>query len=291
MLTIVGSASLCVVCLIFSGSTVAQSSAHPAPAQARGGTTTPAAAAQGQGDVANAKDVIRNVKAAQYNLPKQGMQSFRCSIAIDWDGMYKQLGADGDVARTTLALLDKTRFEGVVGPGGSISLSHESDEPPPNGEISERLKRSEDGADETITGLFKTWAGFMVGSMFPNPDEEYHLKLSGGEYQLTYGAEGTTIQVEFNSILKMERFSYTASEIEADFKLAFEPDPKGFVLSAYTAAIDSPNSNVPKRFDVSIENQMVNGLMLPHVAVARIPSKDSTVALQMTFSDFQVTKK
>lgn len=291
MATIVRSAWFCVVCLILSGSVIAQSSGNAVPARAPGATAASAAAAQGQGEVANAKDVVRSVKAAQYNLPKQGMQSFRCSIAIDWDGMYKQLGADGDVARKTLALLNKTRFKGVVGPDGSISLSHDSDEPPPNGEVAERLKRAEDGAEETITGLFKTWAGFMVSSVIPNPDEEYHLALSGGEYRLTYGSEEMNVQVEFSSALKMERFSYTASEIKAEFKLAFDPDPKGFVLSGYTATIDSPNPNVPKHFDVSLENQSVNGLMLPHVAIARIPSKDSTVALEMTFSDFQVTKK
>ncbi len=290
----VRSAWICVACFIFSGGAVAQSSGtagHASAAPAARATTAASAGAQGQGDVANAKEVIRRVKAAQYNLPAQGMQSFRCSIAIDWDGMYKQLGADGDVAKATLALLDKTRFKAAVGPDGSISLSHDSDEPPPNGEIAERLKRSEDGAEETITGLFKSWAGFMVSSVIPNPDEDYHLKLSGGEYQLTYGGEGTTIQVEFNSDLKLQRFAYTASELKADFKLGFDPDAKGFVLSAYSATIDSPNANVPKLIDVSIQNQMVSGLMLPHVAVAKIPSKDGTVALKMTFSDFQVTKK
>jgi hypothetical protein len=291
MVTIVRGVWVCVAGLIFSGSVVAQSSANRASAQTHGATGAPAVAAGEPVEVANARDILGSVKAAQYNLPKQGMQSFRCLIAIDWDGMYKELGADGDSARATLALLNKTRFKGVVGPDGSISLSHDSDDAPPNAEIAERVKRSEDGVDETITGLFKTWAGFMVSSVIPNPDEEYHLVRSGGEYRLTYGSEGTNIQVEFNSDLNMERFSYTASEIKAEFKLAFDPDPKGFVLSGYTAAIDSPNPSIPKHFDVSIENQRVNGLMLPHVAIAKIPSNDSTVALEMTFSDFQVTKK
>jgi hypothetical protein len=249
------------------------------------------AASQNQDSVSNAKDVIRKAHAAQYNLPKQGMQSFRCSIAINWEALYKQLGANTDSAQALLALLQKMRFKVIVGPDGSSSISRESDEPPPNAEIAERLRGSEEGVEETITGLLKTWAGFMVSSMIPEPDEEYHLALVNGKYLLTYGANGTDIAIDFNSNLAMERVSYKSTKLNAEFKPTFETTPNGFVLSGYAAALSTPDPSVPPHFNASSENQTVDSLELPHIVTAQVPYKDTLLNVQMTFSDFQVTKK
>jgi len=244
-----------------------------------------------QNGVSNTKDVIRNARTAQYNLPKQGMQSFRCSIAIDWEGVFKQLGADTDSSQALLALLQKTRFKAMVGPDGSSSLSRESDEPPPNADIADRLRGSEDGVEQTITGLLKTWAGFMVLSMIPEPSDEYDLALADGKYLLTYGAGGMDIAIEFNSDLKMERVSYKSAKLSGEFKPTFEANPNGFVLSGYAATVDEPATGGMTHFDASFENQTVDGLTLPHVVTAKVPFKDTGMTIQMTFSDFQVTKK
>jgi hypothetical protein len=276
-------AGFALICLTF---TVKPPSTAPAARVA-----TVGAATQNREGVSNAKDVIRNARAAQYNLPKQGMQSFRCSIAINWEALYKQLGANADSSQALVALLQKTRFKAIIGPDGSSSLSRESDEPPPNAEIAERLRASEEGVEQTITGLFKTWAGFMVGSMLPEADDKYNLALVGGKYLLTYGADGTDIAIDFNSNLAMERVSYKSAKLNAEFKPMFETNPNGFVLSGYAAEFDAPAPGVPTHLEVSFENQTVDGLELPHVVTAKIPFKDTAINIQMTFSDFQVTKK
>jgi hypothetical protein len=138
--------------LLISGAALSETVAAQEPQAA---AAAPGATAQNPADVPNAAEVIQKAHAAQYSLPKQGMKSFRCSITIDWDALYKGLGANSESSQTILALLKKTRFKVAVGPDGSSSISRESDEPPPSAEIAERLQQSQAGTEQMINGSSK----------------------------------------------------------------------------------------------------------------------------------------
>jgi hypothetical protein len=251
----------------------------------------PSATAQNPADVPNAAEVIRKAHAAQYSLPKQGMKSFRCSITIDWDALYKGLGANSESSQTVLALLKKTHFKVAVGPDGASSISRESDEPPPSAEIAERLQQSQAGAEQMINGFLKSWAGFMVQSMIPAPDEKYHLVLVDGKYLLTLSDKGTDLAIDFDANLAMERVSVKSAALNAELKPTFENTPNGYVLVAYVATFPAPQAGGPTGADVKIENQMVDGFQLPHLVNLGVPIKETTVVIHMTFSDYQVTYK
>jgi hypothetical protein len=250
-----------------------------------------AAPAQNQTNVPNAAAIIRKIHEAQYSLPKQGMKSFRCSITIDWDSLYKDLGANSESAQTLIALLKKTRFKVVVGPDGSSSLSRESDEPPPSQEIADRLQQSQAGAEQMINGFLKSWAGFMVNSMIPAPDEKYHLVLADGKYLLTFSESGTDMAIDLGQDFAMQRVSVKSSAVSAEFKPTFERTPDGFVLTGYSGTFPAPAAGGPTSAEAQIENELVDGLELPRHLNFSVPIKDITLIVPMTFSDYQVTKK
>jgi hypothetical protein len=247
-------------------------------------------AARKQADVPNAKEFIRNAHAAQYNLPKEGMKSFSCAVTVDYAALYKFIGATDPTALQLEALLEKTHFKAMVGPDGSTSLSRESDEAPPNADIAERLRKSEDGVEETITGLFKTWAGFMVGSMLPDPNDEYHLAFVDGKYLLTYGSDAVHVAIDLNPAFALQRVAYQSAQLTAELKPTFDPSPSGLVLIGYSATFTAPAGS-PTALDVTIKNQIVEGLQLPFIVVATVPMQDKQVPIHITFSNFQVTKK
>jgi hypothetical protein len=252
---------------------------------------TPGVVAQNQPNIPDAAEIIRKAHDAQYSLPKQGMKSFRCSITIDWDALYKDLGADSESSQTVLALLKKIRLKVAVGPDGSSSLSRESDDAPPSAEIAERLQESQAGLDQMINGLLKTWAVYMVESMIPQPDEKYHLELVDGKYLLTQSENGMDLAIDFDSNLKIARVSSKSSKQNGEFRPTFESNPNGFVLTGYVITFDPPVAGGTTKADVKIENQTVDGLELPHLVSIKLPYKDASMNVHLTFSDYQVTRK
>lgn len=251
----------------------------------------PGAAVRAQANVSNALEILQSARNAQYSLPKQGMKSFRCSITIDWDALFKVLGDNSESAQTLLALLKKTRFKVVVGPDGSSSLSRESDEPPPSQEIADRLQESQVGAEQIVNGFLKGWAGFMVQSMIPVTDDKYNLALVDGKYVLTFSGNGMDVAIDFGPNLAMERVSVKSTNINAEIKPTFESTPNGFVLIGFSGTFPAPEPGGPTSANAQIENELVDGLELPHHVNVSVPIKDITLVVHMTFSDFQVTRK
>jgi hypothetical protein len=194
-------------------------------------------------------------------------------------------------SQTILALLKKTRFKVAVGPDGSSSISRESDEPPPSAEIAERLQQSQAGTEQTIKGFLKSWVAFMVQSVIPAPDEKYHLVLVDGNYLLTVSDNGYDLAIDFNSNLAMERVSVKSAALNVEFKPTFENTPNGYVLVGYIATFPAPEAGGPTSADAKIENQIVDGFQLPHLVNFAVPINETTLAVHMTFSDYQVTYK
>jgi hypothetical protein len=264
---------------------------EPQAAAPAAGTTAAATPDQNQANIPNAADVIRKMHDAQYNLPKHGMKGFRCSITIDWDAFYKDLGADSASSQALLSLLKKTRFRVVVGPDGSSSVSRESDEPP-SADIADRLQQSQAGVDQVINGLLKTWAIFMVQSVIPQPDEKYRLVLVDGKYLLTQSTDSSNLAIDFDSNFMMERVSTRSTKTQSGvFRPTFANSPNGFVLTGYTVTFDPPVDGQTANADVKIENQAVDDLELPHIVNIKLPYKNASLKIHMTFSDYQVTYK
>jgi len=159
----------------------------------------------------------------------------------------------------------------VIGLDGSSSLSRESDEPPPNEQIAERLRKSQEGVEQTVTVLLKTWTSFMVNSMIAEADDKYHLALVDGKYRLTSSENGADLAVDFNSDFEMDRVSYKSAQLTGEFKPTFETNPNGFVLTGYSATFATPVAGGAMNIEVQFENQTIERLR----ASAHRPCKDS----------------
>jgi hypothetical protein len=258
----------------------AQSSAAAAASSAAPGTTVPAA---------DAKKIVQQMHEANYSLAKHGFGSAHCSVAVNWDDIYKQLNANNDDSQQLLALLEKSRFKVVIGPEGSTSISVDSEEAPPSENIAERMRQSQAGIQQTITGLFNTWAGFMVRSMIPEPDETYELKSSDAGYLLTFSGDGANITINTDPKLKIGHVEFKSEKLNGNFDPTFDSTPEGYVLTGYRATFTAAQGQASELV-MALTNQKVEGLELPQQVTAKIPYNDTKLNMVFTFSDYQVTK-
>jgi hypothetical protein len=275
-------AALAAIGPIWAGPASRQRPAEPAAGQA-GATASPPAGAL------DSKKIVHDMHDANYNLKKHGLGSVHCSVQVNWADMYQQLGATGEDSKKLLALLEKSRFKVAIGPDGSTAISVESDEPPPNEQIAERMRQSFSGVQESITGFFNSWAGFMVRSMIPQPGEEYQLKAENGGYLLTFSGGGASVSINTDMNLKIGHVEFKSEKLSAGFDPTFEPTPDGYVLTAYSSTFTAP-AGQPTSVTMTMENETVDGLVLPRTLRITVPYKDKSLAVGFVFSDYQVAK-
>jgi hypothetical protein len=267
---------------ILAGAAPRQRPAEPSASQT-GATSSPQAGAL------NPKKIVQDMHEANYTLKKHGLGSVHCSVQVNWADMYQELDATGDDSKKLLVLLEKSRFKVAIGPEGSTSISVESDEPPPNEQVAERMRQALSGAQETITGFFNSWAGFMVRSMIPQPDEEYQLKAEDGGYLLTYSEGKAIVSINTDTNLKIGHVDFKSEKLSATFDPTFDPTPDGYVLTGYSSNFTAP-AGQPTSVTMTIENETVDGLVLPRALRVTVPYKDKSLPIDFVFSDYKVAK-
>ncbi len=238
---------------------------------------------------ADRKDIVRQARAGYYSLKSEGMAGYSCQIKPDWTFMEKLL--DGEQGgNEVLHILRQVRFQVVIGPNGEATVSHQSEATPPNDAVRDRVQKIIGGLEQIISGFFQAWQGFVVTPPFPEVESDYQVVDLGQKLQLAYRQDQVGVQMSMDHNFSIGEMSIKMEQINVTIRPRFELDEGKYVLSAYDFE-NVMNTGEKQQGTVTIQNQKVEGLILPvHVGIKMMIGQ-ALAEPSFDFTDFQVKKQ
>lgn len=239
---------------------------------------------------ASNEQILRQAKEAYYSLKSHGLAQFSCVVQPDWDSLYKNIKTDAAGREQLLPILRSTHFRVLVGSDGASTVSHETDVAPPDEAIAQRVRQSVDGMEQILTGFFQTWSGFMVKSIFPDPDGQYQLEDQGDKYELTYGEGSVHVVIVMSHELAIESMRVAMPKLDATLRPEWSASRDGFLLKSYQASYRN-GTGEPVQLSVVVEYENVEDLELPKTVDATVDLPAGPVPIRLAFMSCQAKKR
>jgi hypothetical protein len=241
--------------------------------------------------VPNPRQLITEARQAYYNLPAQGMAGFQCSVTPKWETLLRDaLKENPEGGDRAIKLLSQLRFVVTLGEDGKVKLTH-NELPGQNKETNDGLAQIYGGMEQMTSGFYDTWSLFVINSPLPLPDSKFQLQAGGPLYLLAY-TEGTAeIATTLTKDFAISEMKVTTPEFDSVIHPEFIRTPKGFLLSAYTASYESKNPGETTHLRVLIDYQETDGMQMLRKLGLSGSYGGSQFAIDLAFSDCQVTKK
>jgi hypothetical protein len=241
--------------------------------------------------VADKQAVISRAREAYYDLRKEGLVTFQCTVTPNWDDILQdKRKEDPAAADATEKILSQLHFVAYLGSDGKVRLTH-NDLIVQNQRAMDGLRQIYDGMAQMTTGFFDSWSLFTMGAPFPEVDGEYDLETTGPEFRLTYAEGSTDVVTTMHFDFSISSMKVTMPAIDATVRPEFTNTAKGFLLSGYDGTYQTNTSTEPIHLKASVDYQEVDGLQL--VRTLYITGNNGAVifAEHLAFSECQVTKK
>lgn len=235
--------------------------------------------ARAQADVPNKAQVMQQIRMLYYTPTTAGLQSVSCSVAVDWHGVIQDASAGKPVSDTDprLLYLNKIKISFTASLDGTSDiewLAPSTDYP--GGAAA--MAQMESGIKKMLAGYFQTWAGFLNGTIFPQPAGDYHLVPVSDGFRMTLVQGTTSIDATLASDYKLKDYHVKTSAFDVDMIPSFEKTPKGLIFTGYEADYRT-GSSVPAHVSLTSQDQQVSGYYLPstfHMAVLNVGQFDFT---------------
>ena len=241
--------------------------------------------------VPNPRQIITEARQTYYNLPAQGMAGFQCRVMPNWEtllGDGRKENPDG--VDRAINLLKQLRFVVTLGEDGKVKLTH-NELAGQNKETNDGLAQIYGGMEQMTSGFYDTWSLFVINSPLPLPDSKFQLQAGGPLYLLAY-TEGTAeVATTLTKDFVISEMKVTTPEFDSVIHPEFVRTPKGFLLSAYTASYESKNPGEATHLRVLIDYQEIDGVQMLRKLGLSGSYGGSQFAIDLAFSDCQVTKK
>lgn len=242
-------------------------------------------------DEAARKGVVRQARAAYYNLRNQGFVQFHARIAPNWDPILEPMRSTappGAIENAT-KLLAGLHFTMSLDNANKVKVTHSADVKAPNSEAAKGFDQIFDGMEQAVKGFFDTWTPFMLTSMFPQVDGHYQVEDLGDKYRVTYKEDDTDIVLTMGRDFALSEARITTAQFDSAIWPEFTSTPKGYVLSGYKAHYQSATETT--KLAIKIENQQVNELQLPGRLSIKAMYNGNPYVIELAFADYQVEKK
>lgn len=241
--------------------------------------------------VGNKQSVLTQARQSYYNLHNEGMAAFVCSVTPNWEVLLqaerKQNPAGADAAIKTLSQL---RFTVNVAPDNSVKLTH-NDLTGQNPDMVKALQQIYGGMEQMTSGFFDTWKLFLLNAPFPEVSGQYQLELAGQQYRLSYRDELADVVTTMGRDFAISNLKVTTANFDSSIQPSFDKTAKGLLLNAYQASYQSQKAEETTQLKVNIAYQEVDGLQILKQLDLTGTYGGSPFAVQLGFSDCQVTKK
>jgi len=241
--------------------------------------------------VANKQQIISQARHGYYDLTKEGLSDFQCSVTPNWEALLaEERKNDAAGADAAVKILSQIHFTAKFGQDGKVQLTHNSLSPD-NAQMADAFKQIFTGMEQMTSGFFDTWKLFVLNPPFPAVDSEYQLEAHGPQYRLTYKEGDADVVTTMSRDFAITDMKVTTPEFDSVIQPKFTKTPKGFLFSAYDATYRSRNPGEATQLKVLIDYQEVDGLQIIQKLNLSGSYGGTPFAAELAFSDCKVRKK
>jgi len=239
------------------------------------------------------KEVVRQARAAYYNLRNEGLVEFHANVVPDWSPTLDPLRKTADAATIERAtrILNGLHFAMSLDSSNKVKVTHSADAPAENPEMAKGFNQIFEGMEQAITGFFDTWSPFMLTSMFPEVDGVYQVDDLGDKYRLSYKEGDADVVLTMGKNYVLSEAKVTSPKFTSFIWPEFTATSKGFVLAGYKADYRSVSGNETTKLNIKIASREVNALQLPSILTLDAIYNGSPYLMQLGFADYEVKKK
>lgn len=235
-------------------------------------------------------EIIRAAQSAYYNLPKEGVTEFTCSVIPDWAATLKQeLKSDFRPDNPALKLLNGIHFWVSVNETGKIKLTHQVDANPTSPSQLDDFQKAISGTEEMIDGFWKSAAAFLLTSALPKAGSSYRLSYQDGGYLLSYREGDYDILTTLAKDYSIAEIRVTAPTLNSLLKPKFAKTDSGYLLTAYDADYEVNHAGA-SHVSAKIQYQEVDGLHLPSDLTMRVSAGEKNHEMRVHLADYQVKR-
>ncbi len=238
------------------------------------------------------RDVIRQSRDSYYSLRRLGLVELRASVMPNWElFLADETKKNPNGAQAGLKLLRGLHFAMRLDENGKVSLTHQSDNPPPNDEVAKGFDQIYSGIDEMVTGFFQTWSLFMLTSPFPAVESDYQLKSNDSGYILSYKEGQTNVTTLMSKDLIIQQIKVDDSSFVSALTPISAQTAKGVILTGYDANYNPMKGPGKTVLHVTVDYQDVNGLQLPRKVKLSGSYDQQPVNAELTFDRYETKIK
>lgn len=241
--------------------------------------------------VENKQAVLGQAQRAYYNLRREGLESFQCSITPSWEVLLqKERERDPESVARAIKILDQLHFTVELAADDRVKITH-NELSGQNQQMMDALKQVYGGMEQMTSGFFDTWKLFVLNAPFPEVTSKYQLETKGPKYQLTYKEDAANVVTTMNKQLVISDVKVTTPAFDSTIKPGFTGTAKGFLMNSYDASYQSSKPEEAAQIKVSMDYAAVDGLEMLNKLNLAGTYGGSSFAIELTFSDCKVTKK
>jgi hypothetical protein len=240
---------------------------------------------------ADKKELIKQARAAQYNLTTRGFSGAQCNIAPNWElVLQEQRKSDPSTFDAAIRILNQIQFGVSVSSTGVAKTTHNSVSAT-NSQVSQGLDQIYSGMEQMISGFFQTWSTFVVSYPFPEVESNYELKEEASEYRLSYKEGTADVVTTMTKDLTINEAKVTTPQFTSSIRPQFTRGAQGLLLTSYHADYEEGSVGSTVRLDVHLTYQEVNGMQFPHVLDLSGSYGNVPFQMEVTLGGCQMSKR
>lgn len=233
---------------------------------------------------------VSRARAAYYNLPREGVTGFQCSVSPDWNlVLAAQLAQNPEGAKTAIAILSQLQYVVTLAPDGSMSLEHNT----LTGQSPQSMQAIDEvnaGMKQMLSGFFDTWKAYVMGGLLPPNGEDFQMEPTEGGNRLQWKEGETSVEELVGPDFSAGYLKIVAPAFSSEIRARFYSTPKGLLLSGYTANYRTAKPEEATDLSVDLAYQDVDGVRLPQQLDVDATSGGVRNKVQVTFSGCRATR-
>lgn len=225
--------------------------------------------------------VLQAARERYYNLRTQGLADVQVAIRPNWDLLLEGTNA----APSARTLLNNLHFWISIDAEDKLQLTHDGKAVPAEQLLA--VEKIFKGMNSSVTGFFRTWSIFLLGSPFPVPGSDYAVERRADGFRFLQKQNDLDVAIDTDNEFAITEIRAVAVDRTSSLKPVLEKTPAGLVLKGYTASSRRPDGS-NTTVQASLEYETVSGLRLLHKVNLDTVFQGSAAKLEWAFADYKV---
>jgi hypothetical protein len=209
--------------------------------------------------VATNQNVIGQARSAYYSLTRKGFKGFTATVEPNWEVILAHTATPEN-----LKLFRAVRFSMAVDANGAITVRHEAGANAAKPEFQPVVNKIHYDVERLLTGFFNTWRMFMVGSPFPESENQIKIENPGKQYRLFHSMQSGEVMIMMTGDFLITEWNLSGPRAKRTVKPHFQKTADGFLLTSYQGVFEPIGDGIKTTLDFNIEYQDISGIKLPH---------------------------